>query len=61
MPVLSTATPLGRESCAAVAAAASPEKPGVPVPATVVMVPPLTLRMRWCGGGVADGERAGCA
>jgi hypothetical protein len=47
LPAASTLTPLGLESAAAVAEAPSPEKPGVPVPARVVMVPLLISRMRW--------------
>ena len=47
LPSLSTATPMAPFSCALVAGPPSPEKPGVPLPATVVMIPLAeTLRMR---------------
>ena len=48
LPLASTATPDGLLSLALVAAPVSPEKPKVPVPATVVMMPvaAVTLRMR---------------
>ena len=46
-PVESIATPTGDISWALVAGPLSPRKPAVPLPATVVMVPLETLRMRW--------------
>jgi hypothetical protein len=47
LPDPSTAMPTGTESCALVAAPPSPEKPWVPLPAIVVMIPPAeTLRIR---------------
>ena len=47
--MLSKASAVGRLSWAVVAAAVSPEKPAVPVPATVVMIwVGLSMRrMRW--------------
>src|SRR3990172_215060 len=49
LPPPSTATPNGLYSWALVAAAPSPENPGVPVPAIVLInpVPPSTRRTRW--------------
>jgi len=46
-PAASTATATGELSVALVAALPSPEYPGVPFPATVLMLPPETLRTRW--------------
>ena len=47
LPAPSTATPSGQFSCALVAGPPLPEKPGVPLPATVAMMPlGKTLRMR---------------
>ena len=43
----STATPRGQFNWALVAGPLSPLKPGVPFPATVVITPFETLRMRW--------------
>src|ERR1017187_950223 len=48
LPVESAFTPWGLANCALVAGPPSPEKPGDPVPATLVIVPSgATLRMRW--------------
>ena len=48
LPAESTATPReGLFNCALVAGPLSPPKPGVPFPATVVITPFETLRMRW--------------
>lgn len=42
------ATALGKESWALVGRSPSPEKPGEPVPATVVMIPAgVILRILW--------------
>ena len=47
-PAASTAIPSGNRSWAAVAGPPSPENPLVPLPATVVMVPPVEIiRTRW--------------
>jgi hypothetical protein len=47
VPAASTATPKGELSWAAMAGPLSPEKPRVPVPAKVVMIPEgSTLRIR---------------
>src|SRR5262249_57417908 len=46
-PALSTATALGPVNCALMAGPPSPEDPGEPLPASVVMIPSEeTLRMR---------------
>lgn len=47
LPAESMATPSGAFNWALVAGALSPLKPGAPFPATVVIVPLETLRMRW--------------
>src|ERR1039457_4430155 len=48
LPAASAATPCGKFNCALVATGLSPEKPLVPLPARVEMVPPgVTLRIRW--------------
>src|ERR1022692_977423 len=48
LPKASTATPYGTLSCASVAGPPSPLNPAVPVPATVVIIPPAdTFRIRW--------------
>src|SRR5690242_20704856 len=46
IPAESKVTPNGRLIWALVAAPPSPAKPPVPVPTTVVMIPPATFRMR---------------
>src|ERR1039457_6435691 len=47
LPAASTATPEGQYNWARVAGPLSPLKPAVPLPATVVITPFETLRMRW--------------
>src|SRR5579872_5827370 len=48
LPDPSTAIPSGESNCALEAIPPSPEKPGIPVPAMVLMTPPLeTKRTRW--------------
>ena len=48
LPDASVATPVGLLSSALMAGPPSPEEPGRPVPASVVMMPPrLTRRTRW--------------
>src|ERR1700676_2354779 len=46
LPAESRDTPKGLDIWALIASPLSPENPLAPVPATVVIVPPLTLRMR---------------
>src|ERR1035441_1467067 len=46
LPVESTATPVGLSNWALVAGPLSPLKPAVPFPATVVIIPFATLRIR---------------
>ncbi len=46
LPAASTATPPGSLRVALVAGPPSPENPTLPLPATVVMIPPDIFRMR---------------
>src|SRR6185369_15582372 len=47
LPLRSASTADGTERAALVAGPPSPENPLVPLPATVVIIPPDTLRTRW--------------